>query len=107
MADIGTASLYSGLTATGSTQAGAYEIRAEKSFFSTVASGAGAILDSAASYGATRTIYNGGTNELSVYPPVGSQINALGTNQPMLLAVKTACEFCHEATTLWTGILSR
>ena len=51
-------------------------------------------------------IYNGGANPLKVYPPSGAQINALGTNQPMTLPVRTACEFYCLTTTLWTGVLS-
>ena len=106
MANIGTASVYSNLTATGSSQSDAYTVKAENNYFSTVAAGAGAILDSATSQGASQTIYNGGANDLSVYPPSSGQINALGTNASMLLAVRTACEFRRLTATLWTGVLS-
>ena len=107
MANIGYAQLASGLTATGTTQATAYVLIADRNFFSTVAASTGAILNSNRSQGDSQTIYNGGANPLTVYPPVGSQINELTTNAGMLLPIRTACQFIHSATTQWTGILSR
>jgi hypothetical protein len=95
-----------GLTATGTTQNDALEVTSAKNAFSTVATGAGAILDSDAAAGDTQMIYNGGANPLTVYPPSGAQINALGANAGMLLPVRTACEFYCLSTTLWTGVLS-
>ena len=96
-----------GLTATGTTQVTAYEVTTAKAAFSTVASGAGAVLDDQAAAGDSQLIYNGGANALSIYPPSGAQINALGANNAMLLATKTACEFHCLTTTLWTGVLSQ
>ena len=96
----------SGLTATGTTQGTAYEVTTAKSAFSTVAADTGAVLDDQAVAGDSQMICNGGANPLNVYPPSGAQINALGANQPMTLAVRTACEFHCLTSTLWTGILS-
>mgnify|MGYP001559350755 CR=1 FL=1 len=96
-----------GLTATGTDETNAYEVTFAKNAFSTVAAGTGAILDSDAAPGDSQMIYNGGANGLSVYPPSGAQINALGANEPMLLPIRTACEFFCLTTTLWTGVLSR
>lgn len=107
MANIGTASVYTSVTATGTTQDDAYEIVADKTYFSTVASGSGAVLDSDASYGDSRTIYNGGANDLKVYPSTDTQINSLGLNQHILLPVKTTCVFVRLSDVLWTGVLSR
>jgi len=95
-----------GLTATGSDQSGALKVTSAKNAFSTVSSGTGAVLDSNAAAGDTQMIYNGGANALKVYPPSGAQINALGTNAPMTLAIRTACEFYCLSATLWTGVLS-
>ena len=95
-----------GLTATGTVQADAYEVTYAKNAFSTVASGAGAVLDSDAAPGDSQLVYNGGANVLRVYPPSGAHINGLGTNNAMLLATNTACEFFCLTTTLWTGVLS-
>ena len=96
-----------GLTATGSTSADAYEVTFAKNAFSTVSSGTGAILDSDAAPGDSQLVYNGGANALRVYPPTGAQINSLGANAAMLLARNTACEFFCLTTTLWTGVLSQ
>lgn len=95
-----------GITATGTNQATAYEITTAKAAFSTVAANTGAVLDSDAAPGDTQMIYNGGANALRVYPPSGAQINNLGADQPMLLQIRTACEFFCLSTTLWTGVLS-
>lgn len=95
-----------GLTATGTDETDAYEVTFAKNAFTTVASGTGAILDSDAAPGDTQMIYNGGANALTVYPPSGAQINALGANNGMLLATNTACQFYCITTTLWTGVLS-
>ena len=96
-----------GLTASGTDQSGAYECTHAKNSFTTVAAGAGAKLDSSAAAGDDQMIYNGGANPLTVYPPSGAQINALGSNQPMTLPIRTACMYSCLSTTLWTGILSR
>ena len=95
-----------GLTATGSDQSGAYEVTFAKNAFTTVAASTGAVLDSDAAPGDSQLVYNGGANVLRVYPPSGAQINGLGTNNAMLLATNTACEFFCLTTTLWTGVLS-
>jgi len=95
-----------GLTATGSDQSGALEVTSNLNAFSTVAAGTGAVLDNQAIGGDSQLVYNGGANPLSIYPPSGAQINALGTNQAMLLAPATACVFYCLSTTAWTGVLS-
>ena len=96
-----------GLTATGTNQATAYEVTTAKAAFSTVAASTGAVLDDQAAPGDTQMIYNGGANALTVYPPSGAKINGLATNAGMLLATNTACEFYCLSTTQWTGILSK
>src|SRR5690242_6265675 len=69
----------SGLTATGSTQAGALALGADFNDFSTVASGTGALLPPM-NPGDEVFVYNGGANALSVYPPVGVAINGGSAN---------------------------
>ena len=78
-----------GLTATGTTQANAYQITATLSDFSTVASGSGAILG-LIPVGSYETICNDGTNTLGVYAPVGDTIAGGATNASTPLA-STAC----------------
>ncbi len=106
MANIGTPPSAESLTAIGTTQATAYTVLAEVNRFSTVASGTGAILDSTKGRGEVQSIFNDGANNLSVYPPVGGEINDLGTNSAILLAPNTAVEFTKITDLIWTGILS-
>lgn len=96
----------SALTATGTTQATAYAMTAADNEFSTVDAGTGARLY-AGTPGDTQTVYNGGANPLTVYPPTSSQINGLGTNSGALVAPATACIFKCMSSTRWIGILSR
>ena len=107
MANIGTAQSAVSLTGAGTTQATALEVVAEHNYFSTVASGTGAILWDEIGEGQAQTVYNAGANDLRVYPHLTAQINNLGTNQAMLLPTNTACKFTRVAPTQWTGILSR
>ena len=78
----------SGLVATGSTQATALILGADNNAFSTVAAGTGEILPTM-NPGDDITVYNGGANALSIYPPVGGQIKGLGTNAAYSLATAT------------------
>ena len=95
-----------GLAATGSSVADAYEVTFARNAFSTVASGTGAILDSDSAPGDSQLIYNGGANVLRVYPTPGAQINNLGANAPAFLAPRTAAEFHKLSATAWTALLS-
>lgn len=91
-----------GLTAAGTNQATAYSMTASVNVFSTVAAGTGAVL----TMGPVQTVFNGGANELRVYPPSSAKINNLATNAAMLLAVNTACSFFYSSATQWVGVLS-
>lgn len=82
----------SGLTAAGTTQATALPLGADNNSFTTVAASSGCILP-AMNPGDDVTIYNGGAQTLSVYPPVGGQIKGLGTNAAYALA--TATPLCY------------
>ena len=96
----------SGLTATGTNQSTAYSLTAADNEFTTVVSGTGAILY-AGTPGDSQTVYNGGANALTVYPPSGSQINGMGTNSGVLIPTATGCLFKCMSSTRWIGILSR
>lgn len=96
----------SGLTATGTNQGTAYAVTTATAEFTTVAAGTGAVLSSSAVPSDSQLIYNGGSNPLSVYPPLGGSFNAQATNAAMLLQPATACLFVQISTTRWTGILS-
>ena len=96
-----------GLTATGTNQATAYELTAWKSSFTTVADGTGAIPSTKAGAGDSQIVYNGGANVLKIYPPSGAHFNQLAANASILLPTNTAIELHCMSTTLWVGVLSR
>lgn len=79
------------LTATGSTQATALPLPADLCKFTTVAGSTGALIP-AANPGDCGTVFNGGANALSLYPPVGGKINAVATNGAYSIA--TATPYC-------------
>jgi hypothetical protein len=90
----------SGLTATGSTQAGAFAIASKYSVFGTVAASTGAILPARGQV----FVSNGGANTLTLYPPVGSSINALAANAGISIpAAKSA--FCISNGLTWGVIV--
>ncbi len=94
------------LTAAGTNQATALSVTAAVNQFTTVAAGTGAVLNTAQTVGVPQTLYNGGANLLSIYPPSGGKINQLATNAAMLLAINTACSFWRVTATQWIGALS-
>jgi hypothetical protein len=63
-----------GLTATGSTQAGALALTSNCSIFATVGASTGCLV----SADKDSFIFNGGSNTLSVYPPIGAGFNFNG-----------------------------
>lgn len=76
------------LAATGTTQGGALALPADVCAFSTVGSGAGAIIPPC-NPGDSGIVYNGGLNTLSLYPPVGGAINFGSTNAAYSVAAAT------------------
>ena len=96
-----------GISASGSTQGTATVLTCASNQVTNVAGGSGVILDPNASFGDSQLVYNGVSNPLKVYPPVGASINGLTTNSPVILPINTACEFHCFSTTSWTAILSR
>lgn len=73
-------------TATGNRQGTALPLGGDWNFFTTVAPGTGAALQQLP-IGSAIKVWNLGANVLSVYPPVGWQIDSLGVNNPYLLPV--------------------
>ncbi len=80
----------SGLTAAGTTQGTALLISADTNLFSTVGSGAGAVLYAGQS-GDSCDVYNGGANALAIYPPSGSRFNQVAVNGSISLGTSTMC----------------
>ncbi len=93
------------LTAAGTTQATALLLINGISYLGTVAANSGVILFPG-NPGTSQRVYNAGANSVKVYPTSGAQINALGTNNPMLLAPNTLCEFWNLTSTQTVGNLS-
>ena len=79
-----------GLTATGSTQATAYPLTTDTNAFSTVAASTGAQLRAIPG---RQIILNAGANALSVYPPLGGNINALAANAAFSQTAGKAAEY--------------
>lgn len=76
---------FTGITATGATQATAYPIGAVRSRFGVVAASTGAVLPTGAP-GDEYTVANFGANSLTVYPPLGGTINGGATNAGVAVA---------------------
>lgn len=78
----------SGVTAAGTTQATAAVCYGDNIWVTTCAAGAGIILSTNSAFGPGDDVYvtNQGANTLTVYPPVGGQINALGVNVGFTIA---------------------
>lgn len=94
------------ITAAGTTQATATELKSAVNFIATAASGTGVVLASLATPGDSQLVYNGGANAVKVYPPVGAKINGLATNAAASIATGTACEFHCGTPTQWAAVLS-
>ena len=101
----GTQDVSPSLTATGTSQATALPIFNGIANIGTAASGSGVVLFPG-NPGTSQIVYNGGANAVKVYPTSGAQINALGTNNAMLLAPNTGVQFWNITTTQTLGFLS-
>lgn len=94
------------VSAAGTTQGTATELTAADNEITTVAAGAGVVLNASLSSGDQQSVFNAGANSVKVYPPSGFKINALSANEPMLLAVNTGCIFKCVSSTRVFGVLS-
>ena len=95
-----------GISAAGTTQGTATTLFAQENEVTTVASGAGVIINPLFAPGEAMSVLNLGANALMVYPPSGMKINALPTNQGMQLGLNTAVMFRCISTTRIAGFLS-
>lgn len=97
----------SAVTATGSTQADAYAIKADVTEVTTTASSTGVILPASAAPGDFFWIYNIGAQTLSVYPPVGQSINAVAANGAYSQATAKVGYYQMVSATRWAaGLLA-
>tara|TARA_R110000868_G_scaffold335787_2_gene596651 strand:- start:3649 stop:4014 length:366 start_codon:yes stop_codon:yes gene_type:complete len=95
----------SAVSAAGTTQATATAINAGNVVVTTAAASSGVILPSGV-IGDDLGILNLGANAVTVYPPVGEQINALSANTGFLLAPNTAVVVKKFTNTRWMAFLS-
>ena len=91
------------MTAAGTSQSDAQNIGAAIARFTTVASGAGAILP-AGSVGDELLIINAGANALSLYPPIGHAINAGATNAAFSIPTASSTGFKRVSNLLWIAL---
>lgn len=91
------------MTAAGTSQSDAQNIGAAIARFTTVASGAGAILP-AGSVGDELLIINAGANALSLYPPLGHAINAGATNAAFSIPTASSTGFKRISNLLWIAL---
>lgn len=93
-----------GLTATGSNQAGALPLTSSFSLFSTTSASTGAILPPAGGQ-QPFVVYNGGAQTLTVYPASGQQINGLAANTGVSVPTLKGAIFV-AAGTQWIANIS-
>lgn len=85
------------LTATGTTQATAYQLTAAANVVTVVAAGSGVMLPPS---GPARVL-NRSANSLLVYPAVGQAIENNGLNAPVLIAPDGAARFDFDGVSTW------
>lgn len=94
-----------GVTAVGASQATAFALGAAITAISTAAASTGVILPSGAAAGDQLTVYNGGANSVTVYPPVGGTINNLSANTGLAVAtLKSGVYTCVSALTWFSNL---
>ncbi len=92
-----------GLTAAGTTQATALKLTAEWNEVTTTALNTGVLLFNFG-IGFDSRVWNLGANSMKIYPPLGCQIDALGANNPYLLATNKAQIFNQLSATQWRSL---
>jgi hypothetical protein len=91
----------SDLTATGTNQATAFPLlNTADHQFTTVASSTGAVLP-AARLADSVNVWNGGSNALSIYPPLGGKINDASANSAYSLAAASGITFFASDLATW------
>lgn len=85
-------SVTSGQTATGTTQTTAIPLTSLVNQFAVVAANSGGILQ-ITKPGAYQDVYNDGASPLTVYPPLGSNIDSAGANVGVALANAKRCRY--------------
>ena len=92
LGDVDLGPLFTGQTATGTTQATAFPISAATTVFGTAPASSGAVLPTL-SAGDEVWVTNYGANTLTVYPPVGGAINNGSANAGVSIAANGTTAF--------------
>jgi hypothetical protein len=100
------ADLTTGITAAGTTQAGAQAIYADVNVVATAAASSGVLLPNDRTAGDVVEVTNLGANSLSVYPPSGGNIGTGAANAPLALAVGKTGRYRLVSATQWTSQVS-
>ena len=95
-----TATVETGIEATGLTQATATQLTKEWNLVETAALGGpfGVILDTLQT-GQSQVVVNLSGQSINVYPPAGATINALASNAPLVLVTGAGATFAFFSTT--------
>jgi hypothetical protein len=93
------------LTAAGSTQATALQLNRAINNVTTTAASTGVILPLGPQTSDRVHVRNSGANSLSVYPPVGGNINAAGANAAFALAAGKSADFVYFDNGVTIGAL--
>ncbi len=97
------AGVNTGITAAGTDQATATALTTSINDMGTVGSGTGVVLPTAIA-GMEVSVYNHGGNALLIYPALGAQIDALGTNSPFTLSVGIINRLIAFSSTQWYSL---
>jgi len=82
-----------GVTATGTTLATAYNVVAPITICTTVAASSGVVLPVSNTPGDSFVVFNGGANALTVYAPSGGKVNALAAGVGYSVPVSNLARF--------------
>lgn len=93
------------ITATGTTQGTAFALSDMYHVVTTVPANSGVILQTPLQSGLKVNITNRGSNVLNIYPNVGAQIDAKGTNIPVELPVGALGTYISASATQWYTVL--
>lgn len=94
------ATVATGLVAAGTTQAGALVLTKNWNEIDTTPVNSGVVVP-ASGTGISTTVFNQGANPLNIYPPIGSQIDALAVNAPYPLAASKMQSLFQLTATQW------
>jgi len=95
-------SITTGIVASGASQSTATLLTTQMNVVNNVGSGTGVLLEPVSAGTFVRVFHRAsGGHTLSVYPPSGQQIEALGTNSPSGMIYGQSNDYCYVGSNLW------